>query len=103
MRLQAERPAAVAAAPEGANSGFDFKQVLEDLWQGFKSMMVIRHHDKPIAAMLPPEHRYFLIQNLRLKLEGAKAALLGRNEAFFRDSLLSAAAWVEEYFAPTLS
>lgn len=100
VRLQAERAALVAPVSEDAASGFNFRQVLEDLWQGFKSMMVIRQHDKPITAMLPPEQRYFLIQNLRLKLEGAKAALLGRNEAFYRDSLLSAGAWVKQYFAP---
>jgi uroporphyrin-3 C-methyltransferase len=50
--------------------------------------------------MLPPEQRYFLIQNLRLKLEAAKAALLGRNQAFFHDNLVSAAAWAKQYFAP---
>jgi len=85
---------------EATENGFSIERILDDLWQGFKSMMVIRHHDKPITAMLPPEQRYFLIQNLRLKLEAAKAALLGRNEAFYRDSLESAATWIKQYFAP---
>ena len=100
VRLPSAKAPKVTPSEAPAESGFSIERILDDLWQGFKSMMVIRHHDKPIAAMLPPEQRYFLIQNLRLKLEAAKAALLGRNEAFYRDSLESAAGWVKQYFAP---
>ncbi|MEJ2621240.1 MAG: uroporphyrinogen-III C-methyltransferase [Candidatus Thiodiazotropha sp.] len=74
------------------------QKIVDDLWQGFKSMMVIRHHDRPVSAMLPPEQRYFLIQNLRLKLENAKAALMGQDMSLYRDSLNDALAWVDEYF-----
>ncbi len=81
-----------------AEEGFDLQQVVDDLWQGFKSMMVVRHHDKPVSAMLPPEQRYFLMQNLRLKLEAAKAALMGRNQPLYADNLKSAADWVGSYF-----
>jgi uroporphyrin-III C-methyltransferase len=81
-----------------ADGGFDFKRALDDFWQGFKSMMVIRHHNRPISAMLPPEQRYFLLQNLRLKLEAAKAALMGRNQALYADTLKSAEDWVSTYF-----
>jgi uroporphyrin-3 C-methyltransferase len=97
LSAKGKEPVKLTADPD--DTGFSVERILDDLWQGFKSMMVIRHHDKPIAAMLPPEQRYFLIQNLRLKLEGAKAALLGRDAAFFRDNLTAASAWVEQYFA----
>jgi len=59
---------------------------------------VIRHHEKPVSAMLPPEQRYFLLQNLRLKLEAAKAALMGRNQSLYADNLKSAAVWAASYF-----
>ncbi len=85
----------VVAAPD---AGFDIAQVLDDFWEGLKSMLVIRHHDKPVSAMLPPEQRYFLLQNLRLKLEAAKAALMGRNPSLYTDNLKAAAAWAARYF-----
>jgi uroporphyrin-3 C-methyltransferase len=88
----------VAMAAE-TDTGFDPRQVLLDLWEGFKSMMVIRHHERPISAMLPPEQRYFLVQNLSLKLEGAKLALMERNLLFYQDSLESSVEWLERYFA----
>ncbi len=78
--------------------GFNLRKILDDLWEGFKSMMVVRHHDRPIAAMLPPEQRYFLYQNLQLKLEGAKVALLARDAGLYRDSLRTAAEWIEGNF-----
>lgn len=97
--LVAERATAVDEPELVANDEFSLERALDDLWQGLKTMMVIRHHDKPVAAMLPPEHRYFLLQNLRLKLEAAKAALMGRNQSLYEDNLKSAAAWADTYFA----
>jgi uroporphyrin-3 C-methyltransferase len=77
---------------------FQLKSVLVEFWQGFKSMMVIRHHDRPVSAMLPPEHRYFLMQNLSLKIENAKAAMMGRNQTLYTDNLNSAVEWIDRYF-----
>jgi uroporphyrin-3 C-methyltransferase len=89
----------VAEDPAVADQqGFTIARIVDDLWQGFKSMMVIRHHDRPVSAMLPPEQRYFLIQNLQLKLETAKAAMMGRNKALYVDNLNAAMQWVADYF-----
>jgi uroporphyrin-3 C-methyltransferase len=96
--MMAEETAVDEAPAVAANEGFGLQQVIDDLWQGFKSMMEIRHHDKPVSAMLPPEQRYFLLQNLRLKLEAAKAALMGRNQSLYEDNLKAAVAWTENYF-----
>jgi len=96
--LVAEASSPAAEATVAAADGFDIAQVLDDFWEGVKSMLVIRHHDKPVSAMLPPEQRYFLVQNLRLKLEAAKAALMGRNPSLYEDNLKAAAAWTGTYF-----
>jgi uroporphyrin-3 C-methyltransferase len=97
--VQAPRLAQSDTTPDAADSGgFQLDSLLQDLWQGFKSMMVVRHHDRPVSAMLPPEQRYFLIQNLRLKLENAKAAMMGRNQTLYSDNLKGAVEWIERYF-----
>lgn len=85
------------------NGGLQLDKLFDDFWQGFKSMLVIRHHDRPVSAMLPPEQRYFLIQNLRLKIENAKAAMVGRNQALYADNLTSALDWVDHYFQTSAS
>ncbi len=81
-----------------ATDEFSLQRMIDDFWQGLKTMLVIRQHDKPVSAMLPPEQRYFLLQNLRLKLEAAKASLMGRNQSLYQDNLNSAVDWVGTYF-----
>lgn len=67
-------------------------------WQEIRSLVVIRHQDDGAAAVLVPEERYFLYQNLRLKLEAARTALLDGRETIFHDSLSAAEQWLEQYF-----
>lgn len=97
--LAARQEARPNGSPDPIADGSGLQRILQDLWAGFKSMMVIRKHDQPIGAMLPPAQSYFLKQNLLLKLEGAKIALMGRDNAFYQDNLRSSGAWVERYFA----
>jgi uroporphyrin-3 C-methyltransferase len=101
ISLLADKRASEEQPKLAAEEGFDLQQVADDLWLGFKSMVEVRHHDKPVTAMLPPEQRYFLVQNLQLKLEAAKAALMGRNQTLYADNLNSAAQWVGTYFKST--
>ncbi len=77
---------------------FTLQSVLRDGWEGFKSLMVIRQNERPLTALLGPEQRFFLYQNLRLQLEAARLALLHRDQALYGSSLQRAKAWVGEFF-----
>jgi len=74
---------------------------LSDAWQEIKSLVVIRHQQDAAVAVLVPEQRYFLYQNLRLKLESARLGLLSAREAVFHDNLASAEQWLQQYFIGT--
>ena len=50
------------------------------------------------AALLLPEEKYFLYQNLRLQLESTRAAVFRRDTASFHASLDLALQWLQEYF-----
>jgi uroporphyrin-3 C-methyltransferase len=75
-----------------------WKQAIDGVWQQIRSLVVIRHKQDGSAAVLVPEQRYFLYQNLKLKLETARFALLRYDVSLFRDSLESAVDWLHEYF-----
>lgn len=77
---------------------FTLDSVLQDGWEGFKSLMVIRHNERPLTAMLGPEQRFFLYQNLRLQLEAARLALLRRDQPLYASSLQRAREWTGEFF-----
>ncbi|PHS70032.1 MAG: hypothetical protein COB23_05110 [Methylophaga sp.] len=76
----------------------NWQSVLADAWQEVRSLVVIRHQQDGTAAVLVPEQRYFLYQNLQLKLETARAALLLGKETVFYASLASAEQWLQQYF-----
>ena len=75
-----------------------WKQAVDGVWQQVRSLVVIRHKQDGSAAVLVPEQRYFLYQNLKLKLETARFALLSYDVSLFKDSLNSAVEWLNEYF-----
>jgi len=75
-----------------------FEQVLEDGWQGFKKLVEVRNHGKPVSAMLAPEQHFFLGLNVRLQIESARLALLQSDQALYDASLDTARGWLEQFF-----
>jgi len=68
------------------------------VWQDLKSLVVIRHHDQPLQPLLSPEQRFFLTQNLQLKLEEARLALLKGQSKLFKERLQQTIEWINTYF-----
>ena len=63
-----------------------------------KSLVSIRRVDDKAVAIVPPEQRGFLLQNLALKLEAARFALLSGDDTLYHQSLGSVQVWLNEYF-----
>lgn len=87
-------------ASQAADGERSVENLLKDGWEGFKSIMVIRHRDKPVSAMLPPEQQFFVYQNLQLQLEAARLALLKGDSRLYGSSLEQAASWIGQFFDP---
>lgn len=58
----------------------------------------IRHHDKPLEVLLPPDSERYLRQNIRFNLEQAQLALLREESAIYTSSLQQAESLLREYF-----
>ncbi len=78
----------------------NWRQQLQSIWQDLKKLVRIQNLEKPKKALLAPEQRYFLIQNLQLTLRAAELALLQSNQKLFRLQLKTAVQWLQDYFAP---
>ncbi len=87
-----------AAVTGGDSPPSAWQQFFDDLWTSLGSLVTIRRSDRDQVALLPPDERAFLFQNLKLKLEGARLALLQRNDALYQDSLKQAGLWLDRYF-----
>ncbi|VAX07544.1 hypothetical protein MNBD_GAMMA26-385 [hydrothermal vent metagenome] len=72
------------------------KKLLAQGWKGFQTLVIVRHHDAPITAMMPPEQRYFVYQNMRLQLEAARFAVLRADEGLYGSSLKTVSEWMND-------
>lgn len=75
-----------------------WRQFLADLWRTLSSLVTIRHLDENNEAIAAPEQRAFLKQNLALKLEAARYAVLRRDDSAFHDNLAVVRDWLRRYF-----
>src|SRR5512138_3010351 len=94
---RSERPAAKAAAP--ADSGL-LARLGREVWGELSQLVVVRRIDAVEPPLLPPSQAYFVRENLRLRLLNARASLLARDEAGYREDLRTALGWVQRYFDP---
>ncbi len=70
-----------------------------NLLDQLEGMVTIRHTEHPIKEILTPEEAQFIREQLRVKLEMVKIALVQQNEQLYQSSLADAKKWVEQNFA----
>jgi len=75
VRPQPEQPPAAATAADG-NAWTRFWR---DTWAELKQLVRVQQTDKPDIALLAPSQAFFLRENLKLRLIGARLALLARD------------------------
>ena len=92
-----ERPLPADDEAVPANGGF-----WADLWhetvQELRRLVRIQNAEKPEAPLLSPEQAFFLRENLKLRLLGARLALLARDETSFKADLDAASQWLQRYY-----
>lgn len=71
-----------------------FNAMLHDI----KGLVTVHRLNQNIQPLLPPDERYFLTQNLRLRLETARLSLLRGDNASYQDNLQVANQWLNDYF-----
>ncbi|WP_116367670.1 uroporphyrinogen-III C-methyltransferase [Parahaliea mediterranea] len=76
----------------------------ERLRQGYQAALqklsdyiIIRRRDVPMQALMDPQWEGLVRQNLRMLIEQAQVALLSGNARLYRESLLRARHWVEQF------
>lgn len=97
VRAAADKSAAVATQAQG-DWWQRTQQVLGNIWDALRSLVVVRRNDAPIGPLLAPEQRFFLHENLRLQLATARLAALRGETDIYRSSLKTAAVWVDTHF-----
>ena len=81
------------APPEGA-----WLRFTRELWRDMRELVRIEKMDRPDIPLLTPAQAYFLRENLKLRLLGARLALLAHDEKSFRADLKAAREWLVRYY-----
>jgi len=90
--LTQPKPAQEPVDKEGQN-------LLDSALGQLEGMVTIRHTEHPIKEILTPEQAQFIREQLRVKLEMVKIALVQQNEQLYQSSLADAKKWTEQNFA----
>jgi uroporphyrin-3 C-methyltransferase len=91
------RPPAPAAA-ENEQEGNAWMRLAREAWTELKQLVRIQHMDKPDVPLLAPPQSFFLRENLKLRVIGARLALLSRDEESYKADLKAAREWLERYY-----
>lgn len=68
------------------------------VWQDLKTLVQVRRHEQPIEPLLPPQQSWFLYQNLQLKLQQARLAIMQHDTVLLHKLLQEAISWMENFF-----
>lgn len=75
-----------------------WRRTLIDAWTQLRDLVRIESSEHPAAPLLPPAQQYFLRENLRLRLLGARIALQNHDDASFRADVAASDALLKQYF-----
>jgi len=93
-RPQPEQQAAAAKETEGNL----WTRFWRDTWAELKQLVRVQQMDRPDVPVLAPAQAYFLRENLKLRLIGARLALLARDSASYKADLKAARDWLNRYY-----
>lgn len=68
------------------------------IWNSLKGLVSIRYNERPLEPLLSPDQVDNLYENLQLKLEQARIALLKENTRLFQNSVERSAEWLKAFF-----
>lgn len=95
-RPQGAAPASKDEASAAGESGW--QRAWRGVWEELKGLVRVQRLDASDPALVAPENRFYLRENLKLRLLHARIALLQRDEAAFRADIKAAQAWLARWF-----
>jgi uroporphyrin-3 C-methyltransferase len=104
--LKLERVMETRPVEGNANAAADtpdegWRLLVAEMWGDLLSLVRIQRIDAPETPLLAPDQAFFLRENLKLRLLGARLALLARDQAAYRADLAAAVDWSTRYFDVT--
>lgn len=75
-----------------------WKRLLRETWEELTQLVRVQRMDRPETPLLAPSQAFFLRENLKLRLLGARLALLARDTRTYKADLRAARDWLQRYY-----
>jgi uroporphyrin-III C-methyltransferase len=75
-----------------------WQRFAREAWNELKQLVRVQNMDRPEVPLLAPSQAFFLRENLKLRLLGARLALLSRDQASYKADLKAARDWLTRYY-----
>jgi len=75
-----------------------WERLWRDAWSELKQLVRVQRIDQADVPLLAPQQAYFLRENLKLRLIGARLALLSRDSPSYKADLKAARDWLARYY-----
>ncbi|MEQ1560950.1 MAG: uroporphyrinogen-III C-methyltransferase [Methyloglobulus sp.] len=86
------------ASNSSAVSEEDSSSLLNSAIQELEGIVTIKHSDKPVKEILSKEQAEFIREQLKIKLEIVKLALVQQNDNLYQAGLADITTWAEQHF-----
>ncbi len=96
--MEVRPPEAAATEAPGDQPANAWRRFWSEAWTELKQLMRVQHMDRPEMPLLSPAQTFFLRENLKLRLLGARLSLLSRDQASYKADLKSAREWIAKYY-----
>lgn len=92
-----ERPSQSSPEPVASGDGF-WQRLWHEGRRDLHDLIRIQNVSKPEVPLLAPEQAFFLRENLKSRLLGARLSLLARDEESFRADIKAGLDWLARYY-----
>jgi uroporphyrin-III C-methyltransferase len=92
-----QRPARQGPRMDAAGAGF-WQRLWHEARQDLRDLIRIQNIERPEVPLLSPGQVFFLRENLRFRLLGARLSLLAHDGASFKADLKVASEWLTRYY-----
>ncbi|MEO8007310.1 MAG: uroporphyrinogen-III C-methyltransferase [Betaproteobacteria bacterium] len=92
-----QRPLRPHPEPVSSEAGF-WQRIWREAKQDLRDLIRIQNIDKAEIPLLSPDQAFFMRENLKLRLLGARLALLAHDETSFKVDLKAASGWLMRYY-----
>lgn len=92
-----QRPVRPNPETDAAGTGF-WRRLWHEGIQDLRDLIRIQRIEKPELPLLSPDQAFFLRENLKIRLLGARLSLLAHDQASFRADLKAASEWLAHYY-----